>query len=87
MFTDYTDYLSKRIPGNDQFAFTAIITDTGAGIGVAYQDIPGHFTTSNMPTFKAYPEAQDYADTLNTKLGLSSLEAWKIIASSMKASS
>ena len=87
MFTDYTDYLSKRITGNDQFAFTAIITDTGAGIGVAYQDMAGHFTTSNTPTFKAYPEAQDYADTLNTKLGLSSLEAWKIIASSMKASS
>ena len=85
MFTDFTDYLAQRINEND-FAFTAIITDTGAGIGVAYQDIPGHFTTSNMPTFQAYPEAQDYADTLNTKLGLTTLEAWKIIASSMKAS-
>ena len=86
MFTDFTDYLSKRITGNDQFAFTAIITDTGAGIGVAYQDMAGHYTISNTPTFGTYPEAQDYADTLNTKLGLTTLEAWKIIASSMKAS-
>ena len=84
MFTDFTDYLSKRITGNDQFAFTAIITDTGAGIGVAYQDMAGHYTISNTPTFKAYPEAQDYADKLNTDMGLSTLEAWKIIASSMR---
>ena len=70
-----------------EFAFTAIITDTGSTIGIAYQDMAGHYTMDNVPTFKAYSEAQDYADTMNIKLGLSSLEAWKIIASSMRASS
>ena len=86
MFTDFTDYIGNRTNNND-FAFTAIITETGAGIGVAYQDMAGHFTTSNTPTFKAYPEAQEYADKLNADMGLSTLEAWKIVASSMRASS
>ena len=69
-----------------EFAYTAIITETGSSIGIAYQDMAGHYTMDNMPTFQAYSEAQDYADILNNKLGLSSLDAWKIIASSMKAS-
>ena len=69
-----------------EFAYTAIITETGSSIGIAYQDTAGHYTMDNMPTFGTYSEAQDYADILNNKLGLSSLDAWKIIASSMKAS-
>tara|TARA_R110000765_G_scaffold55185_2_gene109617 strand:+ start:128 stop:388 length:261 start_codon:yes stop_codon:yes gene_type:complete len=86
MFTDLTKYLANRT-NNNEFAFVAIITETGASVGVAYQDTAGHFTMSNMPSFKVYADAMDYADTLNTKLGLSSLEAWKITASSMRASS
>ena len=69
-----------------EFAFTAIITETGSSIGIAYQDTAGHYTMSNVPTFDTYSEAQDYADTMNIKLGLTTLEAWKIVASSMKAS-
>ena len=67
-----------------EFAFTAIITETGATIGAATRDIQGHSTLSNMPEFKTYGAASDFAEILNAKLGLSTLEAWKIVASSMK---
>ena len=64
--------------------YVAVITDAGASIGIAKQDIRGYFTLDNMPEFKTYDQAMEYADTLNSKLGLSSLEAWKIVASTMR---
>ena len=64
--------------------YVAVITDNGASIGIAKQDIPGYFTLDNMPEFKTYADAMEHAETLNSKLGLSSLEAWKIAASSMR---
>ena len=64
--------------------YVAVITDAGASIGIAKQDIRGYFTLDNMPEFKTYDQAMEYADTLNSKLGLSSLEAWKIVAATMR---
>ena len=66
------------------FAFTAVTTDTGATVSAAIQDISGYSNLSNMPEFKTYAEADTYATELNSKLGLSSLEAWKIVASTMR---
>ena len=71
-----------------EFAFTAVTTNDGKNtVGAALQDVGGYSRLSNMPEFETYPEAMDYADKLNTDMGLSTLEAWKIIASSMRASS
>ena len=64
--------------------YVAVITDNGASIGIAQQDIRGYFTLDNKPELKTYDQAIEYADTLNSKLGLSSLEAWKIVASTMR---
>ena len=66
------------------FAFTAVIGAAGSTIGAAIENVRGYSKLSNMPEFKTYPEAHDYAEELNTKLGLSSLEAWKIVASTMR---
>jgi len=64
--------------------YVAVITDNGASIGIAKQGVKGYFTLDNMPEFKTYNEAMDHADTLNDKLGVSSLEAWKIVASTIR---
>ena len=66
------------------FAFTAVTTDTGSTVGAAIENVRGYSKLSNMPEFKTYPEAHDYAEELNTKLGLTTLEAWKIVASTMR---
>ena len=67
-----------------QFAFTAISTEAGASIGVAYRNQRGHYLLEDQPTFDSYPKAQEHADAMNVKLGLTGLEAWQIIASSMR---
>ena len=68
-----------------EFAFTAITTETGTNtVAAALQDVGGYSRLSNMPEFETYPEAMDYADKLNTDMGLTTLEAWKIVASSMR---
>ena len=77
---------AKEKPMIDQ-VYVAVITDNGASIGIAQQDIRGYFTLDNMPEFWTYREAQEYAEELNTKLGVTPLEAWQIVASSMRASS
>ena len=65
-------------------AFTAIITDTGATVGMATQDVPGYYLLDNMPEFKTYAEADAVADEFNAKMGLSKLDAFKIVASTMR---
>jgi len=64
--------------------YVAVITDNGASIGIAQKGVKGYFTLDNMPEFKTYADAMEHAETLNSKLGLSSLEAWKITASTMR---
>jgi len=66
------------------FAFTAVTTDTGSTVGAAVKGERGYSRLSNMPEFTTYDQAQEYADELNTKLGLTTLEAWKIVASTMR---
>jgi hypothetical protein len=72
------------VRGELEFAFTAVTTETGATVGAAVKDEPGYSKLSNMPEFGTYQEAQDYADELNAKLRLTTLDAWKIVASSMR---
>ena len=64
--------------------YVAVITETGASIGIAKQGVKGYFTLDNMPEFKTYNEAMDHADALNSSGGISSLDAWKIVASTMR---
>ena len=66
------------------FAFTAVIGAAGSTIGAAVENVRGYSKLSNMPEFATYAQAQDYADELNAKLGLTTLEAWKIVASTMR---
>ena len=65
-------------------AFTAVITDTGATVGMATQNIKGYYLLDNMPEFKTYAEADAVAEEFNAKMGLSPLEAFKIVASTMR---
>ena len=66
------------------FAFVAVTTDTGATVGAAIKGERGYSRLSNMPEFKTYAEAREYAEELNTRLGLTTLEAWRIVASTMR---
>ena len=72
-----------------EFAFTAVTTDTGAVIGIAQAYTPGYLPwnadgTLDIPEFKTYDEAATVAAELNTKLGLTTLQAWRIVASTMR---
>ena len=53
-------------------------------MALAVKDVRGHANFLGAPEFETYAEAMDYADTLNADMGLSTLEAWKIVASSMR---
>ena len=64
--------------------YVAVNTETGASIGIAKQGVKGYFPLDNMPEFKTYNEAMDHADALNSSGGISSLDAWKIVASTMR---
>ena len=66
------------------YAFTAISTETGASIGVAFLGESGHLPVANMPEFTSYMAAIDYADKLNLDNGLDFEAAWKIVSSSMR---
>ena len=66
------------------YAFTAVTTETGVTVGAAIQNISGYSNLSNMPEFKTYAQADIYANGLNSELGLTKLEAWKIVASTMR---
>ena len=66
------------------FAFTAVTTDTGAKLGLAIQDISGYSNFLHAPEFETYSEAQTRAEELNSNMGLTTLEAWKIVASTMR---
>ena len=67
-----------------EFAFTAITTETGASLAIATKGERGYSIMLEVPSFPSYSEADDYANELNAKLGLSTLDAWKIVASSMR---
>ena len=66
------------------FAFVAVTTDTGATVGAAIKGERGYSRLSNLPAVKPYAEAREYAEELNTRLGLTTLEAWRIVASTMR---
>lgn len=67
---------------NRAIAFTAVIGESGAQLGVAEFNIGGYSPVNVF--YKTYKEAQKIADKLNTKLGLSSHQADEIVASSMR---
>ena len=65
-------------------AFTAVTTETGVTIGMATENIRGYYLLDNMPEFKTYAEADAVAEEFNSKMGLSKLDAFKIVASTMR---
>ena len=66
------------------FAFVAVITDDGAKLGMAIENVSGHANFLGAPEFQTYSEAQDRAEELNTNMGLTESEAWKIVASTLR---
>lgn len=63
-------------------AFTATVTERGFGIGQADEGIPGY--TPVEGTFPTYEAAQAKAESMNIELGLSKMDSWEIVASTMQ---
>lgn len=64
-------------------AFTAVLVREGFGVGVAAEDEAGYWPLPDHGTFKTWDGAQAEADRLNEGLGLTKVQAWHIVASSM----
>ncbi len=71
-----------------RFAFTAIVTGDGTTdafiIGRADEHVPGYTPCPEYGEFKSYDAAKAQADTLNRAVGLSPVDAWTIVASTMR---
>ena len=67
------------------FAFTAVPTESGNKytLGVAHRNQKGFSRVSGFE-FETYDGAQARADGFNADIGLAKLEAWKIVASTMR---
>lgn len=66
-------------------AFTAVVVrGKGHGIGRADKGQPGYTPMPSLGFFRKHDEAKAKADKLNADLGLSTLEAWEIVASTMR---
>ena len=88
-FWDGVTIMDLSEPEQDpDFAFTAVtIVNTDEWtytIGIAHKDQPGFSRPVEFPAFETYDDAQKHADLLNKDIGLTTLEAWKIVASTMK---
>lgn len=64
-------------------AFTAVITDEGYIIGRADYGKTG-YTPLKVAPYKSFEEAKAAANKLNKDLGLTPLEAWHIVADTMR---
>ena len=65
-------------------AFTAVTTETGVTVGMATENIRGYYLLDNMPEFKTYAEADAVAEEFNATMGLSKLDAFKIVPSTIR---
>ena len=65
-------------------AYVSVTTDSGFAIGLAHRGVRGYTPLPALPTFASLEEAEAYVKSLNhTAFGLTSLDAWKIVASTM----
>lgn len=67
--------------GGVDYAFTVVIGDGGFALAVAIANEPGYYPTNK--TFETEAEAYEWADGLNTHIGLTATEAARIIVSTM----
>jgi hypothetical protein len=66
-------------------AYVSVIADNGFAIGLARQGVRGYTPLPTHGTFTSSDAAEAYVKSLNaTELGLKSLEAWKIVASTIR---
>jgi hypothetical protein len=66
-----------------RIAFTAIVYEKGYKIGLCHEGIDGYTPTLFGP-YSTYESYNKMADTLNSGLGLTKEDAYKIIASTMR---
>ena len=66
-----------------KIAFTAIVDSRGFSIGLAERDVAGYTPMPKFGQFESYEAARRTADQENRELGLSPIEAFEIVASSM----
>lgn len=70
------------------FAYTAVVTGDGTRdayiVGRADQHVAGHTPCPEYGEFNNYAAAKARADALNHALGLTPIEAWKIVATTMR---
>jgi hypothetical protein len=66
-------------------AYVSVIADRSFAIGLAHRGVRGYTPLPAHGTFTSSDAAEAYVKSLNaTELGLESLEAWKIVASTMR---
>lgn len=66
-------------------AFTAVIVEGGYGVGRADYGTTGYTPLKIVP-YATYEVAKELADMLNKDLGITPLEAWHIVANTMRGS-
>jgi len=75
--------------GGRRFAFLATIggfdEKRGHKVCIAVENEPGYVTTTGVFGTNNYNRAQATADAMNERMGLSKLDAFKIVASTMRA--
>ena len=64
-------------------AYTAVVLEDGYGVGRADYGIPG-YTPLKVAPYQSFEEAKTAANMLNKDLGLNPLEAWHIVADTMR---
>lgn len=75
-------HAAGAFPGKT-YAFVAVITERGWGLGVAVENERGYHPVGTK-TFGSKTEADSWADGLNLHIGLDRLRAAKIVATTMR---
>ncbi len=66
-----------------RIAFTAIVDSTGYSVGLAERDVADYSPCPHFGKFPSWDAAKRKADAENKALGLSAVDAFEIVASSM----
>ncbi len=69
----------------ERFAFTAVITGTGARVVRVVADTSGFCPQEEYGCFETWTEAQDFATVLNQRCGIEPMEAQYIVVSARLA--
>ena len=65
-------------------AYTAVIADQGSIVAEVILGMKGYLPRPEFGTFPNHNDAEAKAQELNTSRGISSMDAWLIVASSMR---